>query len=144
MIGERRLTALRDFAAELSRSNSEAEVFSAAERSLANAQHDFPFTAVYLGPTEGLICQLVACSGIAAGSSLAPLDIGCGSIDEAWPIAEALNQAGSIVLDDLQSRLGMAPSGPGPRRRNARIILPLIQAGQGRAMGVLSLGSIRS
>src|SRR5271169_4483560 len=47
VIGERRLAALRDFAAELARSNSEGEVFSAAERCLANAQHDFPFTAVY-------------------------------------------------------------------------------------------------
>ena len=63
VIGERRLAALRDFAAELSRSNSEAEVFSAAERCLANAQHDFPFTAVYLCPTDGSTCQLVACSG---------------------------------------------------------------------------------
>jgi hypothetical protein len=43
VIGERRLATLRDFAAELSRSSSEEEVFTAAGRCLANAQHDFPF-----------------------------------------------------------------------------------------------------
>jgi hypothetical protein len=77
VIGERRLAALRDFAAELARSNSEGEVFSAAERCLANAQHDFPFTAVYLCPKDGSTCQLAACSGTTAGSSLVPRTIDC-------------------------------------------------------------------
>ena len=48
VIGERRLATLRELADELSRSSSEEEVFTAAGRCLANAQHDFPFTTVYL------------------------------------------------------------------------------------------------
>ena len=71
---------LRDLAAGLSGSNSEGEVLAAAERSLANAQHDFPFTAVYLCQTEGSVCQLVACSGIAAGRHSRLRSIDCGSV----------------------------------------------------------------
>ena len=84
-VGERLLAALRDFAAELSRSNSEAEVSSAAERCLANTQHDFPFTAVSLCPADTSSCRLMTCSGTMAGSSLAPRKIDCGSGHEVWP-----------------------------------------------------------
>ncbi len=93
VIGERRLAALRDFAAELSRSNSEAEVFSAAERCLTNTQHDFPFTAVYLCAPDTSNCRLMACSGTMAGSSLAPKTIDCGSGHEVWPITQSLTEA---------------------------------------------------
>ena len=140
VIGERRLAALRDFAAELAKSNSEAEVFSAAERCLANAQHDFPFTAVYLRPTDGSICQLAACSGTTAGSSLAPKTIDCGSAHEAWPITKAVEQGESIVVEELETRFGEAPSGPWPKAPERAIMLPLIQAGQARPTGVFIAG----
>jgi len=140
VIGERRLAALRDFAAELSRSNSEAEVFSAAERCLANAQHDFPFTAVYLCPTDGSICELAACSGTAAGSSLAPKTIDCRSGQEAWPISKALDKGEPILVEGLETRFNEAPSGPWPKAPERAIMLPLIQAGQGRATGVFVAG----
>ena len=100
VIGERRLAALRNFAAQLSESNSEGEVFSAAERCLANTQRDFPFTAVYLCPAGGPACQLVACSGTMAGSSLAPKIIDSESANDAWPIMRPVDQNESIVVED--------------------------------------------
>ena len=103
VIGERRLAALRDFAAELSRSNSEAEIFSAAERCLANTQHDFPFTAVYLCPPDASSCQLMACSGTTAGSSLAPKTIDYGSGHEVWPITQSLNRGESILVEESRN-----------------------------------------
>ncbi len=140
VIGERRLAALRDFAAELSKSNSEAEVFSAAERCLAKAQHDFPFTAVYLCPTDGSTCQLAACSGTTAGSSLAPKTIDWGSEHEGWPITRSFEKGGSILVEELETRFGGAPSGPWPKAPQRAIMLPLIQAGQGRPTGVFVAG----
>jgi PAS domain S-box-containing protein len=140
VIGERRLAALRDFAAELSRSKSEAEVFSAAERCLANTGHDFPFTAVYLCPTDGSSCQLAACSGTTAGSSLAPKTIDCGSEYEAWPITQSINQGKSILVEDLETRFGEAPSGPWSKAPEGAILLPLIQAGQEKPTGVFVAG----
>jgi PAS domain S-box-containing protein len=140
VIGERRLAALRDLAAGLSGSNSEGEVLAAAERSLADAQLDFPFTAVYLCPTEGSICQLAGCSGVAASTPLAPPNIDCAALNEAWPLTKALNQGESMILDDLQVRFGTIPSGPWPKAPDRAIILPLIQAGQARAMGVFVAG----
>ena len=140
VIGERRLAALRDFAAELSRSNSEAEVFSAAERCLANTQHDFPFTAVYLCPADTPSCQLMACSGTMAGSSLTPRTIDCGSGHEVWPITRSLNRGESILMEDLETRFGDAPSGPWPKAPERAVMLPLIQAEHERPMGVFVAG----
>jgi PAS domain S-box-containing protein len=140
VIGERRLAALRDFAAELSRSNSEAEVFSAAERCLANTQHDFPFTAVYLCPTDASSCHLMACSGVTAGSSLAPKTIDCGLEHEVWPITRSLNRGESILVEDLETRFGDATSGPWPKAPERAVLLPLVQAGQERPTGVFVAG----
>ena len=140
VIGERRLAALRDFAAELSSSNGEAEVFSAVERCLADAQPDFPFTAVYLCPADGSICQLVACSGTSAGSTLAPKTINCESAHEGWPIDKSLAQGESILVEEIEARFGEAPSGPWPKAPERAIMLPLIQAGQGRPAGVFVAG----
>ena len=126
VIGERRLAALRNFAAQLSESNSEGEVFSAAERCLANAQRDFPFTAVYLCPAGGSACQLVACSGTMAGSSLAPKIIDSESANDAWPITRPLGQNESIIVEDLETRFGgEVPSGPWPKPPVRAIMLPL-------------------
>src|ERR1700730_2162856 len=140
VIGERRLATLRDFAAELSRSSSEEEVFTAAGRCLANAQHDFPFTTVYLCAANGSACHLMACSGTTAGSALAPRTIDCGSVEEAWPITRLLDHGESIQMDELTTRFGEAPSGPWPKAPERAIMLPLVQAGQARPMGFLVAG----
>jgi CheY-like chemotaxis protein len=140
VIGERRLATLRDFAAELSRSSSEEEVFTAAGRCLANAQHDFPFTTVYLCSANGTACHLMACSGTTAGSALAPRTIDCGSVEEAWPITRLLDHGESIQVEELTTRFEEAPSGPWPKAPERAIMLPLVQAGQARPMGLFVAG----
>jgi CheY-like chemotaxis protein len=140
VIGERRLATLRDFAAELSRSSSEEEVFTAAGCCLANAQHDFPFTTVYLCSANGTACHLMACSGTTAGSALAPRTIDCGSVEEAWPITRLLDHGESIQVEELTTRFEEAPSGPWPKAPERAIMLPLVQAGQAKPMGLFVAG----
>ena len=140
VIGERRLATLRDFAADLSRSSSEEEVFTAAGRCLANAQHDFPFTTVYLCSANGTACHLMACSGTTAGSALAPRTIDCGSVEEAWPITRLLDHGESIQVEELTTRFEEAPSGPWPKAPERAIMLPLVQAGQAKPMGLFVAG----
>jgi CheY-like chemotaxis protein len=140
VIGERRLATLRAFAAELSRSSSEEEVFTAAGCCLANAQHDFPFTTVYLCSANGTACHLMACSGTTVGSALAPRTIDCGSVEEAWPITRLLDHGESIQVEELTTRFEEAPSGPWPKAPERAIMLPLVQAGQAKPMGLFVAG----
>ncbi len=120
MIGERRLATLRDLADELSRSNSEGEVFTAAGRCLANAQHDFPFTTVYLCSAKDSVCHLMACSGTTAGSALAPRTIDCGSVKETWPITRVLDYGESMSGGGVDNSFGQVPSGPWPKAPERR------------------------
>jgi signal transduction histidine kinase/CheY-like chemotaxis protein len=140
VIGERRLAALRDFAAELSRSNTESEVFAAAERCLGNARRDFPFTAVYLSSSDRSTCGLAACAGTTTGSRLAPHFIDSTSQNGVWPIADALEQAESVLVSDLENRFGEIPRGPWPKAPAHAIVLPLMQAAQEKPIGIFVAG----
>ncbi len=90
VIGERRVAVLRDLAAELSSTKSEQEIFSATERCLAKATHDFPFALTYLCDASKKTGKLAILSGVVAGSPAAQEDIDCTANDGNWPFEEVL------------------------------------------------------
>ena len=85
----------------------------------------------------------MACSGTTVGSALAPRTIDCGSVEEIWPITRLLDYGESIQVEELTTRFGEAPSGPWPKAPEQAIMLPLVQAGQAKPMGLFVAGSTR-
>ena len=72
VVGERRMTTLRDLASELSGTRNEAELFEAVRARLGDNPRDLPFTAVYVFDDDGATARLRCATGIAPGHPAAP------------------------------------------------------------------------
>jgi PAS domain S-box-containing protein len=141
IIGERRLAILRGLAAELSGSILEADVFAAAERSLAKIRQKFPFALLYAREeSEPSRCRLSAKSGVESGSAIAPETIDVRDSNQAWPLAKPLEEGESVLVTDLASRFSNIPRGPWPQPPSSAILLPIGHTGQSKSLGVLIAG----
>ena len=134
VIGERRMGILRDTAAALAATATEAELFAALERALAGSR-DLPFTLIYLLDDSGR-CALVARSGIAATHPAAAAIVQLDDDAAPWPLAAA---QGAPVVVELSDRVAPLPTGPWPEAPKHAIIAPIEQSGQGCA-GVIVAG----
>ena len=140
VIGERRLAVLRDLAAELSSTKSEQEIFSATERCLAKATHDFPFALTYLCDASKKTGKLAILSGVVAGSPAAQEDIDCTANDGNWPFEEVLQRNEPVVIDGLSDRLGELPAGPWPKAPQKALLVPISESGQTKPTGIFIAG----
>ena len=125
---------LRDTAAALAATATEAELFAALERALAGSR-DLPFTLIYLLDDSGRRA-LVARSGIAATHPAAAAIVQLDDDAAPWPLAAA---QGAPVVVELSDRVAPLPTGPWPEAPKHAIIAPIEQSGQGRA-GVIVAG----
>ena len=80
VIGERRLSSLRELASEIAGNNTQAEVLAAAQRGLAANPKDLPFTLTYLFDDAGT-AEFAFSTGVPAGTVVAPESI---AKDEFW------------------------------------------------------------
>src|SRR3954447_18463442 len=71
VIGDRRMTTLRDLATAMGSARSEDEVLRAVERTLVDADRALPFGLVYLFDDDGGPARLAASAGAARGSAIA-------------------------------------------------------------------------
>ncbi len=143
VIGERRLSALRDFAAELSGSKTESEVYAATARCLTKAQRDFPFALIYAVEEDAGVARLVSSSGTIGTdevASFAPETIALEELNAAWPLKRIYETGQPIEMDDLPSRFPNLPQGPWPKSPQRAIILPLAHAGHSRPAGMFVAG----
>jgi PAS domain S-box-containing protein len=141
VIGERRLGALRNLAAELSSSKREAEVFAATERCLQSAHRDFPFALAYVCDEDQREATLVCRSGVEAGSPLAPQQIDCELREMPWPIARVIEDGEAIAVEELPMALAESARGPWSKGARQAMLLPLMQPGQPTPMGVFIAGA---
>jgi len=136
VVGERRMTTLRNLASELSGTRNEAEVFEAVRARLGDNPRDLPFTAVYVFDDDGATARLRCATGIAPGHPAAPgaLDASAG---EPWPVDALLRTGGPVVVDGLRARLGSLPTGAWDVEPDTALLVPLSRQGQTRPGGFL-------
>ena len=85
VIGERRITTLRQLASELAAANTERMVLAAIEHQFGANPKDLPFTLTYLfDQEESGRARLVCSSGITKGHPAAPETIQPGAPGELW------------------------------------------------------------
>ncbi len=138
VIGERRLALLRDVAAAIARTNTEQELLSAIEGTLAQHGRDLPFSSIYL--TERGSTRVTRAAGAVliepAGASGASFDYAdSGAI---WPTAAAVESGGAIL--NLDARFGSVPHGPWDRPPAQAIVVPIAQQGQVQPTGFFIAG----
>jgi signal transduction histidine kinase/serine phosphatase RsbU (regulator of sigma subunit)/DNA-binding response OmpR family regulator len=122
VLGERRLRTLRDLATGLAGAESEAAVYAAVERRLAESPLDLPFTLTYVFDADGgahLRCR----TGTIPAGVPATEHLEAAAMAKAWP-------AGRVDL----------PASDEPGAPDTAVVLELSEAGRARPAGVLVAG----
>lgn len=140
VIGERRLTVLRELAADLASINLEQELYEVIQGRLDVSAHDLPFTLLYLfDPTETQ-AKLVCSTGFKAGHALALSTIEVSSAGCVWPLQRILRLEELSIVHDLSTNLATIPTGPWNIPPRQAVIFPLVQQGHERPAGCLIAG----
>jgi PAS domain S-box-containing protein len=139
VVGERRMTTLRDLGTELARASTTAEVSTAARRELGRDANNLPFAAAYLFDDDGATAHLAWTAGIETGHPATPRVIRRGERKAAWPLRDLL--AGrELVVDDLPARFPNLPTGAWEEPPARAIAVPFTQPGERKPLGFLVVG----
>jgi anti-anti-sigma factor len=136
VVGERRIATLRDLAAAIAGTRSEADVLAAVAEQLGRNLADLPFSATYLfegaADDDGTRTARLGCAaGIAPGSAAAPPVIPTDDREPVWPVDRLL--AGELVLiEDLGSRFPDLPTGAWRQPPTQAVAVPIASSAQGR------------
>jgi PAS domain S-box-containing protein len=136
VIGERRLSSLRELASEIAGKTARAEVLVAAESQLGENLKDLPFTLTYLFSEDGK-ANLAGVSGVTPGHPIAPAVIDPENGNPTWPAHELLESRTVLNVGDLQRRFDKMPCGAWKKPPNEAVVAPIAQQGQDVPAGFL-------
>jgi len=124
VLGERRLTTLRDLGRITQQASGVAEVHRAAANVLRESA-DIPFALLYGNAAPGAPAQLLGWCGLDATSPAAPSEMG-GSVRPSWPLMDDMT-----ILDEPSLRpFGPLHVGPWPEPIQQVAVVPLALPGQ--------------
>ena len=133
IIGERRLTLLRELAARTVDARQPEQACAQAAGALELEGRDLPFAVVYLAEPGADAVALRGAAGISVGHAAAPARIALGGRSP-WPVAEVLRDGRARVVDLLGQAL---PTGAWPRPPSHAVVWPLATSGTTGRSGVL-------
>jgi signal transduction histidine kinase len=147
VIGERRLSLLRDLAARATEGRTAEEACSIAAEIFGRYPKDLPFSILYLVDDEHKHARRVGNSGLSGSeasihpASPSSIDLTQDSADPWSPFANlAVRQNSIAVVDNLRSRLNDVPPGPWSDPPRMAIIVPIPAAKSGHVRGFLISG----
>ncbi|GAA2440181.1 SpoIIE family protein phosphatase [Streptomyces glaucus] len=127
VIGERRMTTLRDLGSDPSVVRTEQEMLDFAARQLDRNPWDLPFTMTYLFQEDGS-ARLAATTGIEAGHPAGPAVVALDDPDAVWPAAALARGESAVVELDGAPFTGL-PSGAWEEPPTQALVVPLLQQG---------------
>jgi PAS domain S-box-containing protein len=136
VIGERRLSSLRELASSITGKKTITEVLAGAQTVLASNLKDLPFTLNYQFDANR-VARLVCATGVDHGHPIAPVEIKAEDNSE-WPLAHA--NGAMKKIEGLEQRFPERPKGAWPKPPRDAVIVPLAQQGQQIAAGYLIAG----
>jgi signal transduction histidine kinase len=136
IIGDRRLSSLRELASDIAGRNTQAEVLASARRQLDANRKDLPFTLTYLYGRDGR-ASLACATGIAAAHPIAPANIDPASAATAWPAGEILALRTVLTVGDLAQRFDQLPTGAWDKPPREAVVAPIGQQGHDAPAGFL-------
>ncbi|WP_374110475.1 SpoIIE family protein phosphatase [Mycolicibacterium sp. F2034L] len=125
VIGERRMTTLRDLGSDPTVVRTERQMLDFAAGQLSRNLYDLPFTLTYLFDEEGN-ARLSGFSGIEAGHPAAPLTLPAEGY-AVWPTEQAA--AGESVLTELDGESLDLPTGAWDAPPTEALVVPMLQQG---------------
>ena len=143
VIGERRLSTLRELGSALATTSSEAEVFDGVMRALATDPYDLPFTLTYLFDGDGR-ARLACSTGIEPGHSVAPvvIDLADDRNPSPWPAARILEACGdadadSLLVTGIDVGRGVISGGTWDTPPDRAVVVPVPEQGQEQPAGFI-------
>ncbi|MFD0532917.1 ATP-binding protein [Actinomadura luteofluorescens] len=129
VIGERRMTTLRDLGSDPSMIRTEEETLAFADGQFDRNRKDLPFTLTYLFE-DGGTARLAGATGVPRDHPAAPAELAADEPGGIWPAA-ALARGESVLMQLDDPRFGVLPSGDWPQPPDQALVVPLLR--QGRA-----------
>ncbi|MFE2347673.1 SpoIIE family protein phosphatase [Kitasatospora cineracea] len=126
VIGERRMTTLRDLGSDPSVVRTEQEMLEFAAAQLERNPYDLPFTLTYLFERDGG-ARLAATTGMPAGHRAAPEALRAGA-EAPWPL-EALEHGDSVLVPLTGPVFAGLPAGVREQAPAEALVVPLPQQG---------------
>jgi PAS domain S-box-containing protein len=141
VVGERRVTALRDLGARVGEAKTAEEACAIAAETLARHDKDVPFALVYLIDGDGKRARLAGHAGVPAGDGIRPdvVDLTAPG-DGGWPLARARRDEALQVIDDLGARFAARPPGPWSDPPSTAVVIPIASQKAHEPAGLLVLG----
>nr|WP_242514104.1 SpoIIE family protein phosphatase [Streptomyces leeuwenhoekii] len=127
VIGERRMTTLRDLGSDPSVVRTEQEVLTFAAQQLGRNGRDLPFTLTYLLQPDGS-ARLASSTAVPAGHPAAPAGLPADGDDTVWPVS-ALAHGESVLVPLDGPRFARLPAGDWPEPPTQALVVPLLQRG---------------
>jgi hypothetical protein len=140
VIGERRLTLLREITAATAENLALNQVCESAAQCLANAPRDLPFTLIYLLDAEGKRLSKAAETGFIAAHPAAPASVSLDDASAVWPFRAVVESGHAVIVEDLSNRFIGVPRGEWNDEPGSAILVPIAQRGQPRPSGVFVAG----
>ncbi len=136
VLGERRVSTLRDLGSQLAAVRAEPAVCEAVTQALSSNSRDLPFSIVYQVDEAGRLRRMGETGGV--GELLAPL-VAERPAELPWPVADVL--AGRVnrlvyTVDDPAS----LPCGAWDKPPRRVVVVPIPRQGQGEPAGVFIAG----
>lgn len=128
VVGERRVTILRDLGAVAADAKTAEEACALAAQILEQHRMDIPFTLLYLVDAKGTRAHLAGAAGVARGESASPVAVNLAGSDQGsllWPLAEVLRTESTQVVQNLAARIPDVPPGPWPDPARTALVVPI-------------------
>jgi PAS domain S-box-containing protein len=129
VIGERRMTTLRELGSDPSVIRTEEETLAFVDRQLDRNRKDLPFTLTYLFE-DGGTARLAGATGVSRDHRAARAELAADEPHEIWPAA-ALARGESVLMQLDDPQFGVLPSGDWTQPAAQALAVPLPR--QGRA-----------
>lgn len=136
VIGQRRLTMLRELAMAISGAKTRSSVYLTATAVLN--PYDIPFAVFY--QVNGNLAERVACSGLSADSAVASREINLTERSASWSLMEVFQSREPMLMTDVVDRFGAFPVEPWGESPRSAFILPILSSNQAAVEGLLVAG----
>jgi PAS domain S-box-containing protein len=141
VIGERRLSTLRELAANTVEAKSVKETCRIAMATLTNNPYDIPFALLYLVEQEGKQARLVETVRLDAGAIVSPKQVDLTQQQDCWKLAQVQKTGEAQVIGGLLDQFEPILGGAWDEPSRSAIVLPITQSSQKEQLaGLLVLG----
>ena len=127
VVGQRRITILRDLGARTAEARTAAEACVISAEMLRPHIKDIPFALLYVADPSGKHARLAASCVVDEGADIRPslIHLDESGSDSPWPLAVAHRTGQIQVVTDLSSRFAAIPPGPWSDPPQCAAIVPI-------------------